>query len=400
MEHGSPLVLAGSHDRDRSEAPSPSASAAPSHSPPQDTPQAKAYQRSKLLSGLAGLVLGFVFLLLLLLAGVTVSLEHVVRRMVANDYLALLLFAAALSVLSKAVLFPLRYYSGFYVEHRYRLSNQSFGRWMWEGIKGMLVGIPVAVPVLLAFYYCLRSFGSWWWLPVGVVVFVVSVLLTRLGPTLIFPLFYKFRPLENTALRDKILDLSRKVGMQASGVFVFNLSKNTKKANAAFAGIGKSRRIILGDTLLANFTDEEIETVFAHELGHYKLRHIASMIALGTVSTFAGLFLTAQAYEASLGWFGFQSIEQIAALPLLSVWLGMYSLVTTPVTNVLSRKHEREADRYAVELTGNATAFVNALRKLAKTNLADPTPHPLVEFFLYSHPSIERRVKAVQGMNE
>jgi STE24 endopeptidase len=228
------------------------------------------------------------------------------------------------------------------------------------------------------------------------VLFVVSVVLARLAPTFIFPLFYKFKPLEDGEMKRRILALCERAGMAVEGVFVFNMSKNTKKANAAFTGIGKSKRVILGDTLVANFTDEEIETIFAHELGHFKLRHIWMMMIVGTVSTFLGLFLTAQLYHTSLAWFGFSSIDQLAALPLLSLWLGLYSLVTTPISNAISRAHERQADRYAVELTSNAQAFTNALLKLAKINLADPSPHPVVEFMFHSHPSIEKRVSFVQ----
>jgi STE24 endopeptidase len=311
----------------------------------------------------------------------------------------LFLFAGVLSVLSSLVGFPLRYYSGFHLEHRYGLSNQTFARWMWEGTKGSLVGAAIVAPLLLAFYYCLKTFGSWWWLPVGAVVFFFSVLLARVAPTVIVPLFYTLKPLEEHPLRERILTLCNRVGMQASGVFVFDMSKNTKKANAAFAGTGKARRVLLGDTLVANFTDDEVETVVAHELGHFKLRHIRRMILLGAVSTFAGLFLTAQAYAWTVEWLGFASPHQLAALPLLALWMGVYSLMTTPVSNALSRKHEREADRFAVGLTGNASAFVDALTKLARTNLADPSPHPMIEFFFYSHPSIERRIQLVQAMD-
>ncbi len=262
----------------------------------------------------------------------------------------------------------------------------------------MLVGIPLMVPILLALYFCLRNFSSLWWIPAGTAVFFFSVLLARLAPVLIFPLFYKFRPLEEGDLKNRIVALCQKVGMKVSGVFVFNMSKNTKKANAAFTGVGKSKRIILGDTLVANFTDDEIETVFAHELGHFKLRHIWLMMVIGAVSTFVGLFLTSVLYETSLTWFGFASIDTIAALPLLGLWLGLYSLVTAPLSNMISRAHERAADLYAIQTTGKKTDFVNALLKLSRVNLSDASPHPLVEFFFYSHPSIEKRVRAVEEL--
>jgi STE24 endopeptidase len=374
-----------------SESPSPQPSLA-TNSP------AKEYSRKKIWLGITGTILFFALTLVVVLTGFSGLMEEFLRGYASNDYLVLLLFVAAFGVLESVVSFPLSYYSGFYLEHKYNLSNQTFFQWMKEGLKGSAVGALIGVPVLLAFYYCVKNFQELWWLPVGGILFLFSVVLARLGPTLIFPLFYKFKPIEDGGVKSKVIALCGKVGMKVEGVFVFNLSKNTKKANAAFAGIGKSKRIILGDTLVSNFTDEEIETVFAHELGHYKMKHIRTMMILSTVSTFLGLYLTAELYAVSLGWFGLTSIDQIAALPLLTLWLGLYSLVTSPLSNVVSRAHERQADRYAVELTSNARAFSSALQKLAMTNLADTSPHPAIEFLFHSHPSIEKRVRFVEGL--
>lgn len=409
MQHGSTVSLPAAHQPDgQQEAGAagldrqPVVSHAESVSPSlnlttdRQNAQAKQYHRIKIWLSLASTALFFAVTLVVVLTGLSVAVENYVRQFTANDYVALLLFAALLGLMETVVAFPLKYYSGFHIEHRFRLSNQTFGQWLWEGLKGALVGMVIGTPILLAFYYCLKVAGELWWLPVGGVLFVVSVVLARLAPTLIFPLFYKFKPLEDGEMKQRILALCERVGMAVEGVFVFNLSKNTKKANAAFTGIGKSKRVILGDTLVANFTDEEVETVVAHELGHFKLKHIWVMMIVGTVSTFLGLFLTAQLYHMSLVWFGFTSIDQLAALPLLSLWLGLYSLITTPISNAISRAHERQADRYAIELTSNAQAFTNALQKLAKVNLADPSPHPVIEFMFHSHPSIEKRVRFVQ----
>ncbi len=235
---------------------------------------AKRYARIKLRLSLAGTALYFVLSIVLLGSGATLILERAVRHYTSNDYGALLVFTALLGIAETALTLPLQFYSGFYLEHRYGLSNQSVAAWVWEGVKSVLIGIPIVAPLILAFYYFLKTFGSLWWLPVGTLMFFVSVVLARLAPVIIFPLFYKFQPLSDGELKSKILRLCNKVGMSVQGVYVFDMSKNTKKANAAFAGIGKSKRIILGDTLVANFRDDEIETIFAHELGHYKLRHV------------------------------------------------------------------------------------------------------------------------------
>jgi STE24 endopeptidase len=391
----SPLLQSG-QAQDRSVAPPPPQVTAEAPSPSSQR-NAKRYAKIKLITGLIGTAFFFLFTAVMVAAGGTVWLESVVRSIVSHDYAALLLFVALFALLESVLSFPLKLYSGFYLEHKFHLSNQRFASWLWEGVKGMLVGVLIGMPIVIFLYYCLRTFETMWWLPVGVMMFLFSVVLARLAPVLIFPLFYKFTPLQENELREKIIRLCEKVGMTVEGVFVFNMSKNTKKANAAFTGIGRSKRIILGDTLVANFTDEEIETIFAHELGHYKLKHLWVMMTVGTFSTFLGLFIASRLYETSLLWFGFSAIGQLAALPLLGMWLGLYSMITGPLTNMLSRSHEWAADRFAVQLANNKEAFANALQKLAKVNLADSEPHPIIEFLFHSHPSIQKRIAAIQA---
>jgi STE24 endopeptidase len=178
------------------------------------------------------------------------------------------------------------------------------------------------------------------------------------------------------------------------------MSKNTKKANAALTGLGKTKRIILGDTLIDSYSNEEIETVIAHELGHYKRKHIVKNILIGTASSFLTLFLISYLYENSLQLFGFSSITQVAALPLLALWSMLIGLIQAPIGNILSRKYEYEADEYAVRETGLPDQFVNTLEKITDQNLGDKEPHPFVEWFFYSHPSIKNRVNAIKSFAE
>jgi len=363
-----------------------------------DHREIKRYQRTKLLTGLIHSTVAFVFTILIVGKGLTVTVEHWARSLADNDYLALLLFAGVLGLSEILLTLPLRWYSGFFLEHKHRLSIQSLPSWLWERTKGLIVGLPLISILLVTLFFCLRAYGFSWWIPAGGLLFFFSILLARIAPVFIFPLFYKFQPLEEGPLKERIASLCKQVGVVVKGTFVFNLSKTTKKANAAFTGLGSSKRIILGDTLISNFTNEEIETIFAHELGHYTLNHVWKMILVGTVSTFLGLWVTAMMYEQSLGWFGFDSRETIAALPLLGLWLGIYSMVTSPLNNMISRSFENQADAYAVRTSGNKTAFVNALQKLGAVNMADKSPHPVIEFLFYSHPSLEKRIRAVEGM--
>ena len=365
-----------------------SASASPS--------QAKQYSRKKLTLSLIGTAISFLFTLIIITSGLSVRAEALVYSYTSSPYVALLLFSTLFGVLNGFLSFPLSVYSGYVLEHRYNLSNQNFFQWLWEHVKALLVSLPIILPLTIVFYFFLREYRELWWLPVATVMFIVSMLLSKIAPVLIMPLFYKFTPLENTALNERILALCRNTRMNVTGIFTFNLSKTTKKANAGFTGIGKSKRIILGDTLMRHFSDDEIETVFAHELGHYVHGHIWKNIVVGTLSIYAGLFLTSKMYLASLGWFGLTSVDQLAALPLLILWLGVYSLVTSPLSNLLSRTYEYEADRYAVDKTGNLAAFTSTMKKLAEMNLSDTAPHPLIEFLFHSHPSIEKRIRAAE----
>lgn len=357
--------------------------------------KSKKYSNIKLGIGIAKGIITFILILLFVLLGYSHSLEELIRNYVHNDYLVLLIFIFVIGLASSIFFFPINFYSEFILEHKYELSNQTFVKWLWENFKGTLVAGAIGIPLLLAFYFFLNLFGSIWWLPFAVLMFIVSVVLAQIVPIIILPLFYKVSPIENEELKESIIRLAKEVGMNVQNVFSFNMSKNTKKANAAFTGLGKTKRIILGDTLLESYSHEEVETVIAHELGHYKYKHIIKNIFIGTLFSFLTLFLIATLYELSLRWFSFTSITQIAALPLLSLWGMLIGLILSPISNIISRKYEYQADTYAVESTKNPEAFKQTLKKINEQNLGDEDPHPFVEWFFYSHPSIKNRIKAI-----
>ncbi|MCH7939379.1 MAG: M48 family metallopeptidase [Candidatus Marinimicrobia bacterium] len=349
----------------------------------------KRYHRQKLLLALTGTALGWGYLLLLVLTPASARLVEITAYS-PNPYLHFLLFGLALGLIAQVYALPLSLTSGYWLEHKYSLSNQTIAAWGWERLKGSLVGAVIGLPLALVFYYCLRAFGAGWWLPVGVVLFLFSIVLGRLAPVLIFPLFYKFEPLDDGhSLSGRIRELARSVGLQVQGVFRFNLSKTTKKANAAFTGLGRSKRVLLADTLLDNFTDEEILAVVAHELGHFRLRHIWKGLAEGTAITFAGLFIVARLHAGLSG----GDVTALAALPWLGLLLGVYGFVTGPISNYISRRREFAADYFAARLMGGGASLAAGLERLADLNLADRDPHPAVEFLFHGHPSIEKRVR-------
>lgn len=334
-------------------------------------------------------IIGFVYL------GFSKNLESYLSNYTDNQYLLLILFIITIGIVSSIVNFPLKYYTEFYLEHKYELSNQTILKWLLEDAKGLLVGSVIGFPILLLFYWVMITFGDLWWLVFSIAMFFISVVLAQILPVIILPIFYKVTPIENKEIKNRILRLAEDVKMKVENVFQFNMSKNTKKANAAFTGLGKTKRIILGDTLIDNYSEDEIETVLAHEFGHYKHKHIVKNLFIGTLSSFLTFFLIATFYQFSLSWFQFSEITEIAALPILSVWAMLIGLITTPIGNIISRKFEYQADEYAVKVTGKSDAFINTLDKLNDQNLGDKEPHPFVEWFFYSHPSVKKRKQSI-----
>jgi STE24 endopeptidase len=353
---------------------------------------AKKYNNIKLIVSVSKAVLSFTLLFLFIALGYSRFLEAEIQKIISNSYLILITFTLILGFISAIIFFPINYYVEYYLEHKYNLSNQTFWKWIWENSKGVMVGLVIGLPLLLMFYFVLIYFGELWWLPFGVLMFIVSVVLARVVPILILPIFYKVTPIENDELKERIILHSKSAGIKVENVFKFDMSKNTKKANAAFTGIGKSKRILLGDTLLSNFSNDEIETVIAHELGHYKKKHILINIIISTLISFITFYTISVLYSNTLFVFKFESIYQIAALPLLVLWASLIGLIITPISNIISRKFEYQADLYAIESTKKHTAFISTLEKLTEQNLGDSQPHPLIEWFFYSHPSLTKRI--------
>lgn len=361
---------------------------------------AKKYSRIKQIISVIETIIFFAIILVLLFTGLSKELEKIAFSYTSNNYLALLIFLGIIGIFESIVTFPLSFYSGYILEHKYKLSNQTLFRHFKEKFKGLLVGAVIGIPLILVFFFILQTYENYWWVILGVFMFFISVIMGRLAPVLIFPIFYKFKPIENESLSARIMNLCKKTGVKIQGIFTFDMSKNTKKANAAFTGLGKSKRIILGDTLIDKFSEDEIESVFAHEMGHYSKKHVLKLIISSTVLSFLGLYITSVLYVNSLSIFGFMNISEIAALPLLFLYLSLYGLITSPLSNMQSRKYEWEADTYALQTTGNKEAFISAMEKLAAQNLSDKTPNKIIEFLFHSHPSLEKRIEFAKSFKQ
>lgn len=247
-------------------------------------------------------------------------------------------------------------------------------------------------------YFTIRQWPQDWWILAWLLFMVLFIVLAQLAPVVLFPIFYKFEPLENEDLRRRLVLLSQRAGTRVRGIYRWRLSEKSKKANAALTGLGPTRRIILADTLLDNYTPDEIEAVLAHELGHHVHRHILKSILVQAVITFVG-FWAANAilhYAVDRQLFEFVQISDFADLPLLALVSVTLSLLLMPVLNAYSRFNERQADRYAFESIASVEPFISSMNKLAEQNLAERAPSKWVEWFFHSHPSISRRLAAAE----
>lgn len=351
--------------------------------------EVKRYQRQKITIITVNAILSLGWMALL---GFVVGPDVAKETKGWEDWLRLLASAALLGITLELLTLPLDFYSGFVLEHRYQLSNQTFAGWLWTRLKGYSVGGVLGLLLVYGLYWVLWVAGSWWWLWATAGWLLVTLVLGRLLPVVILPIFYKVTPLDNASLLERLRKLTEGTSLTIQGVYELHLSAETKKANAALAGLGNSRRVLLGDTLLAQFTPEEIEVVFAHEVGHHVHRHLPKSIALSVLTSLAGFWLVDRVLTASADWLGYSGITDPTALPLLLFVLAVFALSLSPLQNALSRFYERQCDRYALERTHNKSAYRSAFIKLALLNKSDPDPHPLVALLFYDHPPIRERL--------
>lgn len=352
----------------------------------------KRYFRSKLIVGFAKLVLAFALLSILLLSGASDRLHDLFRGLTDNYYLQLsgylLVFLVGYSLASV----PLDYCSDMVLERRYGLSNQTTAGWLLRSIKEWLLSAVLIVIVFDLLFALIRHVPDWWWLAAAVGWFGLLVLMGKIAPAVIVPLFYKLYPLTDRDLANRLLALAQRCGVRVKEVFEIRLSKETRKANAAVVGLGDERRIVIGDTLMDLCTHDEIEAVFAHELGHVALSHGWKLLTAAAVSSVAGFYVLHLFYARSAASLGFQGAADIAAIPLLMLWVMVGGLIAKPFQAALSRHYERQADLFILGKVESPEALATALAKLAGRNLADPEPSRIVELLFYTHPPIAKRI--------
>ncbi|MGD8621425.1 MAG: M48 family metallopeptidase [Anaerolineales bacterium] len=370
----------------------------------QDTAREYARIRRRLM--IIQLISGAAYILLWILSGWATDLRSVLTSRASGGLLPfephwtlqLVLFTMGFGLPWSILTLPLDYYSGFVLPHRYDQSTQSFREWVWDGVKSSLVSIVIGLPLLLGLYTLLRVSGDAWWLWAAAGYTFFGVVLASLAPVLLMPIFYEFKPLSDDRqdLADRLIKLAEKVGAHVEGVYKMDMSRRTKAANAALTGLGRTRRIILGDTLIENFTPDEIETILAHELAHHVHRDIPLGIAAQTAFNFISFYIGAQVLIWAVETFGLQSVHDPAGLPGLMLALSLVGLISMPITNLYSRWRESLADDFALNHTADPEAFASAMTRLANQNLAQVDPPRWVVLLFASHPPLRDRIRKAE----
>jgi STE24 endopeptidase len=364
--------------------------------------RASRYQRLKRQASIISLLWGVLLLAGLLATGTSASLrdaaETAARALPPSSQpgVTVLIYVALLSLLNEVGSLPLALYSGFLLERRYDLSNEPFGAWLRDQVKSLALGLLLGGAAASLVYWLMRLSPERWWLTAGLVFALLIVGLTNLAPVLLLPLFYSVKPLDRDGLRVRLIALAERAGARVLGAYEWGLATKTKKANAALAGLGATRRILVSDTMLAEYSDEEIEVVLAHELAHHVHGDIWKGILFESALVVAGFYLASRMLSALAGPLGLHSVADVAGLPLLLFAAGGVSIVMVPVAHAMSRGFERSADRFALDLTRNPSAFISAMRRLGAQNLAEEHPSKIVQWLFYSHPPIRERIAAAQ----
>jgi STE24 endopeptidase len=366
---------------------------------PERQKKAKQYARLSRKLFFVDLAIGGVYVIAWLIFGWSIAVKNALATISTADGF----LVAGISFVFVAILYvidlPLSYYSGFVLPHRFELSTQTIGGWISDQMKEILLGGIFGLIVIEVIYAVLRATPQTWWLWTAAILLLFQVVLANLAPILIMPLFYKFVPLgeEYADLSTRLIRLAEQAKTKVRGVYKFDMSRRTKAANAALMGLGNTRRIVLGDTLLNEFGADEIETVLAHELGHHVNKDIPVGLAIDTALTLIGLYVASLIMNWGVAALGLTSPADPASLPLFILVMGLYGLMTMPLGNAYSRWRERNADRYALRATNKPQAFISAMTRLANQNLGEVDPEPWEEFLLHSHPALGKRIALAQA---
>jgi STE24 endopeptidase len=287
---------------------------------------------------------------------------------------------------------PMAFFAGFLLERRYGLSRQPARSWLHDHLKAVGINLVFTGAAAAWMYAWLAAAPGWWWMPAWAGLAAAGVVTAWAAPVVLLPLFFRFVPLADGPLRERLLALAERAGVPALGVFEWRTSERTSRANAALTGIGRTRRIILSDTLLSDYRPEEVEAVLAHEMAHHANHDIWKALAVDALVGLAAVAAADAALGAAAAPAGLQGMSDPAGLAITGLAMTAVAWLASPIQNAVSRWHERRADRAALELTRDAVAFVGAMRRLGARNLAEEAPSMLTRLLFHTHPPIDERI--------
>ncbi len=365
------------------------------HFTPQDVARGAAYMDGRYWLFAAGTALRLGLLLILVFTPLSAELRNLAVRIVpAHPALAVALYIALLVLLMELCLLPLGFYSGFVREHAFGLSTQTIGGWLLDRGKSLLLSWALLVPAgsLLAFLW--RRYPERWVVPAWLLGSVLLVVIVALAPVVVDPLFNTVKPVQDPALRGRVLALAARAGLPVQQVYEIDASRRTRKGNAYFTGLGSTKRIVLYDNLVTSNDPEAVELVLAHEMGHWKHAHIWKGLALAVLAIGAALWCGARVLQWAAGGrlFNLEGVADIAAVPLFLLVLFSLNLLAMPLQNGISRYFERQADWESLQLARDPAAFIRSEVNLARSNLADLNPPRPLVWLLYSHPPTGERI--------
>ena len=354
--------------------------------------RSKEYQKVKNRLFFFSLALDGVLLLIFFYSGLSVSLKDIILGFTDNKIIVNAIYVLAFCAGFYVIHFPLHIFSGFVWEHRFGLSNQKFFAWLQDELKGAGLNLFFAFVLIEVIYFFLGNFPRHWWVAAGMFWIFFSFILAKVTPEIIIPLFFKYQQIDNEKLRSRIFELFKKCQVSLTNVYAIDLSRKSNKANAFMCGLGNNRRVVLSDTLLKEFSDEEIEIVVAHELAHYKRKDIAKLLLSNSCVIFLGFFLIHLYFRYAVSAHQLSALDDISFLPIVLLCFSLFVFLTAPAINGYSRHIERLADKFAIQQTRNPAGFVSMIQKLGQMNLAEFEPNKFIEIFLYDHPPIAKRI--------
>src|SRR5262249_29331027 len=345
---------------------------------------------------------GVVLLVTLVGTGRSVDLAEWARAVAApmawplGSVVAISVYVAVLAGTWEILSFPLVFYRSFLLDRKYGLSSEPAATWLGDHFKALGLGLGLTLPAAVAVYGAMRVSPGWWWMIATALFVGAAAAMSRIAPVWLMPIFYRFQPLDREALRDRLLALSTRAGVPVLGAFEWGLGEKTSRANAALVGAGRTRRILVSDTLLKDYSDDEIEVILAHEIAHHVHHDLWTALALETGVVAVALLAAHLAAVVASPPLGLRGPADLAALPIMILAGGAGSLLLAPLSNAWSRRNERRADHFALTLTGRPAAFVSAMRRLGAQNLAEERPSRLSLWFFHTHPTIDDRIASAR----